>query len=577
MSFVFISHAAPDKLARVKPLVHALAIEGVRLWLDRPGAGDSHFNFDDAFIARHGIQGLRSGVGYDVGIREALRGCSAVLVCLSRTAVKPERRVLQQEMAIAWCDEKFVPCIVDDLPFDQIPDLGLPDLVRTQSERVDSAALALCLAWLDGAASRTPDALPAMLQPAWQTVRKIRDDLAAAAQRSARPRGVAPPSARVAALLALLAGTARPLPLLLRTYRRSLPDPARELPAPTLAELLRDLDDCRPRQPLLPSPLIEFAERLARALDDAALRQWVAAHSADDLSAQAALHNNLDLEQQQRQPKLRLFVDLDPDVLHQIRWWLHAPDPRHCSGEEVMALGEQPQVALAACLSQGLALARARAGSDDAISVALLLPPRLLAAGLDSLAVRFDDDDELGPTLAVLHRRYPVTLHWRKRLGARGQPGKAAINAWNNVLDTLEQRVAQGAGASVAWVDPEAQAALLDPLAGAVARLRDPADDAVCIGLGPLAPASARCLDDEVAACLREGIPCFFWFGRPPAAVADTWRQAVCSEFARHSPADAANQVGLLRKISGAASPFASLCVVWDVPDLMRLPETFNL
>ena len=98
VSHVFISHAAPDKLLRVKPLVHALAIEGVRLWLDRPGAGDSHLNFDEEFIHRHGIESLRSGVGYDIGIREALRACSAVLVCLSRSAIDPERRVLQQEM-----------------------------------------------------------------------------------------------------------------------------------------------------------------------------------------------------------------------------------------------------------------------------------------------------------------------------------------------------------------------------------------------------------------------------------------------------------------------------------------------
>ena len=58
VSHVFISHAAPDKLLRVKPLVHALAIEGVRLWLDRPGAGDSHLNFDEEFIHRHGIEAV---------------------------------------------------------------------------------------------------------------------------------------------------------------------------------------------------------------------------------------------------------------------------------------------------------------------------------------------------------------------------------------------------------------------------------------------------------------------------------------------------------------------------------------
>lgn len=43
----------------MKPLVRALLIEGVPLWLDRPGHGDSHFNFDAAYIERHDIADLQ--------------------------------------------------------------------------------------------------------------------------------------------------------------------------------------------------------------------------------------------------------------------------------------------------------------------------------------------------------------------------------------------------------------------------------------------------------------------------------------------------------------------------------------
>lgn len=581
VSFVFVSHAAPDKLQRIKPLVHALAIEGVRLWLDRPGVGDSHFNFDQAVIDRYGIQGLQSGVDWDEGIRAALRGCGAVLVCLSRNAIDNKRLVLQQEVTIAWYDEKIVPCIIDDLPFDDIPtDTGLPDLVRTQSERVDTAGLQQCLDWLAASGGEGFDALPDSLRPHWQPVHKIRIDLAAAMERSRLGGARSPASARTAALLALLNGLPQqpPLSLLQRLYRRSLPDPARQLASPGLASLLRDLEDSRPRTAQLPSPLIEFAERLGRALANPALGQWVNAQTFDDPFAMTALRGQLDQEQQaDLRTKATLFVDVDPEVNHQIRWWVHALDPACCTQEQVIALDGPVQFALAQCLAASLASIETRFGHKVRLSVALLLPIKLLVAGLESMPVTFVDDEDLGPTSAALHRRYPVTLHWRQRNGARGKPGKAAVNAWNDLLDTLAPRIALNPGACVAWVDPDAPGAVAEPFSGAAARLRSPGDDAVCVGMEPPPPASARRLQDEVTACLREGIPCFFWFSQSVMPPGGDLRQAVANAFAAHTPRDAPLQVGLLRKTSAMGSPFASLCMVWDMPELMPVPAPFTL
>jgi TIR domain len=576
LTFVFVSHAAPDKLDRVRPLAHALALEGVRLWLDRPGVGDSHFNFDDAFLQRHGIQGLQAGVGWDDGIRRALRDSSAVLVCLSRTSVEPARRVLLQEITIGWYEEKIVPCIVDDLSFEDIPsDLGLPDLVRTQSERIDPLGLQQCLIWLAAAEGRRPDDLPAQLKPAWQPVRKLRADLEAAGLRKSRIRSSAEPSARVAALHALVVST--PRPLLMRIYRASLPDPSRELSFPSITALLRHLDDSRPRLDALPSPLIEFVERLVRVVNDAALREWLAHYTADDRAAHAELTRQLN-RAANRPPRATLFVDVDPDVQHQLRWWIHAANPKFCTAETVVDLSGPLEADLGECLGRCLAQAERRIGTDCTITVALLLPKRLLSTGLESLNIP-SVDEESTEASAVLHRSYPVTLHWRKRARARGKPGTRSINAWNAALDALMDRISQGAGANVVWVDLDPNTPDVDdaPFAEAAARLRNPSDDAICVGLSPRPPAAdGRPLGARIEACLNEGIPCFFWFSQPPLDFADPMRQAVSSEFARHRPCDAPTEVGQLRMRVGAASPFSSLCLVWDEPGHVHVPDILS-
>jgi len=137
----FVSHASGDKTDRVKPLVQALLLEGVPLWLDRPGQGESHFNFDAAYIERYDIAGLQAGRPFDRQVLEAHWQCDAVLGCLSRLLTQ-DRQVLVQELVLAAYANKLVACIVDDLPYGDIPsDLGLIDASRLQAPRVDSAAL----------------------------------------------------------------------------------------------------------------------------------------------------------------------------------------------------------------------------------------------------------------------------------------------------------------------------------------------------------------------------------------------------------------------------------------------------
>lgn len=140
MGFVFVSHASEDK-PRVRTLVRSLALLGVRLWIDRPGYGPSHFGFEQSFIEQYRILGIRAGRDYDTEISEALHRCDAVLACLSR-ALQKSRQILVQELVVAKIQHKLIACVVDDLPFDELPaDLGLGDASKIQAQRIDPDAL----------------------------------------------------------------------------------------------------------------------------------------------------------------------------------------------------------------------------------------------------------------------------------------------------------------------------------------------------------------------------------------------------------------------------------------------------
>lgn len=174
---VFVSHASEDKLAHVRPLAEVLLRENVLLWLDRPGAGANNFGFDDAFIRIHDIAGITAGEDWDAAILNAHKTSGVVLACLSR-ALSAERKVLVDELALARYENKLVACIVDDLPFDQLPaNLGLLNLSRMQAPRVDTALLRQALEALDSEANLTPDRLPPLLREQWEVVRRLVGDI----------------------------------------------------------------------------------------------------------------------------------------------------------------------------------------------------------------------------------------------------------------------------------------------------------------------------------------------------------------------------------------------------------------
>lgn len=585
MSFVFVSHAAPDKRDRVRPLAMALALDGVQLWLDRPGPGADDFQLPEDFIRRYGIRGIPLGTAWDDGVRQALRDAGAVLVCLSAAALEPGRDVLRQEMLLAQESGKNVVCIVDGLDPQKMPaEQGLLRLGRAQALRVDPAALAQAVAWLLAEDGRTPAQLPAPLDAPWQVVRRLRSALDEAAHAARSPAPAPTGSARVAGLLALLALHPVAPPVLQRLYWRSLTQPGRQVQLVSLQALLADLDNLPPRRALYPSPLIEFAERLAQETGQGAFSAWVDAQTQAEPSARLALRALLQAETGRAPPPATLFIDVDPPQ-GCIRWWVQAADRRLDGERRSQAFSGAPAEALAASLPAALrdaadwlarthtqrpALAPGAAPVSalpaSRLRVALLLPRDLLASGLEALPVAIDEGSDIGVTTQPLCRRYPVTLHWRTRASPAMQAlGGGVLAQWLDTLDALQPRLAGGGGAGVLWAGDA------DSLDDTVNRLLDPGSAEICVGLGP----RGATLEADIKACTQQGLPFFFWFGRAPPAGSADLQQHVCGEFSRHTPAMAPLQVAMRRLRERPDGAFGTLAVVWDEPGHLP-PDDLN-
>jgi hypothetical protein len=178
MAYTFVSHASEDKRERVKPLVETLVWLGVRVWIDRPGFGENDLGLDQEYIEKHQILGLRAGLGWREQIDAALSESGAILVCISR-ALCAQRLVLVQELLLGHHHQKLVTCIVDDIPYSEIPrDLGLVDPAGLQADRINATALRDALDFVRQAGS--PDAytlLPPELRRQWELVRKLVSDI----------------------------------------------------------------------------------------------------------------------------------------------------------------------------------------------------------------------------------------------------------------------------------------------------------------------------------------------------------------------------------------------------------------
>ncbi|WP_292532513.1 toll/interleukin-1 receptor domain-containing protein [Methylocystis sp.] len=190
MTFVFLSHASEDKQDRVKPVAEALLLQGVSLWLDRPGQGEGNFGFSEDFIDQHSISSLVAGRPWDDQIREALHQAGAVLICLSK-ALSKAREIWVHEFLIGAYQQKLVACIVDDLLHADIPQLGLVPS-QIQAERIDPKLLRNAVdIVLQAGILEVGAVLPPLLLREWEITRKLVSDIHVILDRS----GLRPASA----------------------------------------------------------------------------------------------------------------------------------------------------------------------------------------------------------------------------------------------------------------------------------------------------------------------------------------------------------------------------------------------
>ena len=173
MSFIFISHASEDKTDRIRPIAEVLIEEGEPLWLDRPGAGENNFGFDQSYISLNRIDHLQSGQPWSENLSDAIRNSGAVLGCIS-SALEGNREVILSELTVANAMGKLVTCIVDDLDYNQLGqfDFGFSDLSKAQSPRINPALLQEALKTRRQTGVSVEE-LPEQQRAEWEKVRNL--------------------------------------------------------------------------------------------------------------------------------------------------------------------------------------------------------------------------------------------------------------------------------------------------------------------------------------------------------------------------------------------------------------------
>lgn len=116
MSYVFISHAAPDK-RKLRQIIDALIEAGIKVWIDNPAHADLSYSKD--FVNEHFFR-LGSGRSWHESLDAALHDAGAVLVCWSRNTDE-NRKVLLSEASYARVAQKLISCRIDDVDVAKLP------------------------------------------------------------------------------------------------------------------------------------------------------------------------------------------------------------------------------------------------------------------------------------------------------------------------------------------------------------------------------------------------------------------------------------------------------------------------
>lgn len=373
----------------------------------------------------------------------------------------------------------------------------------------------------------------------------------------------------VAGLLALVRAnvTDVTLPHYERLYLRSLPNPTRAVRQGAVEDWLRHLHDVSLPDAQRPPPLVEFAMRLARETEAAALEQW-----AEDVCGQEQLlqlKQELRNEQQaKRVEQATLFIELDATA-RQLRWWISAAQSHLRTQPATLALSPtRLRDSLATALATVLSEAHRRTGRECGLRVGLILPSTQLAAGLEDIKISvvldgFDSNESL-------HERYPLLLHWSERAFSVGVG--LPSSPWGLAVEMIEKRMGEGCGARIHWLDHRQR----KPHEVARRELIQGTPGPTCIGIDGEPPA-VRSLADLVSGCLQQGIPCLLWIRQSAANAVDAGVTSRELEELERSlgaarAADTPDQLRNLWAASTMDSILSGARLVWDLPSHLPSP-----
>jgi hypothetical protein len=326
----------------------------------------------------------------------------------------------------------------------------------------------------------------------------------------------------------------------------------------TLEERLFDLTDTRPQRTSLPSPIVEFAERLGHELAAPDLREWARGQCKPGQYRELEAKLEREARTGNREPA-NLFIEVASDDAHQFSWWLEGPELPATGRQAVAVDGAGLHDTLVSTLPRILAHAEKLVRHLFQLRIGFILPVGLLLAGLERIRIQLDPQDLPTP----LNELYPVLFHWVQRTL---HSGTRDVNMWASLIDTLAPRAALGHGTEVVWLGQGAADERARYVRASAALSAGP-EAALCLGIGHPPEELAPSRLETVRQSLKAGVPCLFWLQQPAAAAdADALRERVNQAFARHAPRNAPVAFLLAQLAVDAAQRFGIDSLVWDLP-----------
>ncbi|MDM5177450.1 caspase family protein [Massilia sp. DJPM01] len=368
------------------------------------------------------------------------------------------------------------------------------------------------------------------------------------------------------ALIALIRKCRIPDATLISCYLQSLVDYSRNYIDDKLDRWVLDLEDAPARPGDYPSPLVEFAIRLARAHPASAgkLQEWIAGRPDHELREK--LDRKLANEDRMNVRIATLFVELNGDRADRLVWWLDTPGEPGLNGAVNLDPSLPKRDELQRCLGPILVRVENAIRIRFQLRLGFIVPAELFLAGLESVTI------PQGLLEVPLSSKYPVVFHWRQRMA----PGLGIFDPeWEKTLSILEDRTGNSLSTPVLWVEHESKTGR-DCYVKAVDELKRDAR-AVCLGIGHCHDIGSAKTLEMIKICLSIGVPCFFWLPRPqlPTAAAAA-RELVRASFARQPVSTA--PVGIWSEGRGADedSVIRKISAVWDLREALPLDEQMH-